>query len=324
LLTLKALRRLIMGLPLDEAGFDRRGFHMGRAQERIERVAKSLLIGYNLTVDDSRLSTVLLQLGMIENEVRGLAYEGAAMALTLLDTLTPGSNAKRLRGLMESSPRARYLTMLGAGMALGVFRYPFAKLVAQMDPLLGWVIVDGFGFYYGLLRTKPTIYGHFKPRACTGFSGRMYDAGVGRSLWFAECGEVKRVVETLQRFAPERHGDLWSGVGVACTYAGGVEREELQYLMERADKHLPALAQGCAFASYARHEFGNAVAHVDLAAQTIWSRPSADLKVVFEEARDEARAAGPGNVPPYAFLLDRVQHAFRSAATIPSARQMGA
>jgi len=313
----------MIGLPLDAAGFDRLGFHMGRSRERIERVAKSLLLGYNLVVDDSRPRSVSLQLGMIENEVRGLAHEGAAMALTVLDVLTPWGRAKRLRGFLERTPRAQYLIMLGTGMALGVFRHPFAKLVAQMDPLLGWVILDGFGFYYGLLRTKATVYGHAKPRACTGFSGRMFDAGVGRSLWFAECAEVRRVVETLQRFAPERHGDLWSGVGVACTYAGGVEREDLQYLMERADKHLPALAQGCAFAAYVRHELGNAVPHVDLAAQTIWSRPSADLQLVWEQARHEARAVGPRTEPAYAFLLDRVQHAFRSAPAVPSTRQVG-
>jgi enediyne biosynthesis protein E3 len=325
LLTPGMLRKPFMGLAYEEMDFTSRGYHLGAppVRERLERVAKALLFGYNMTIEDSALDRALLRLELIERELRGLAFEGVAMALTVLDIFTPWQGARRLRALCERAPAFSHMGLLGAGMALGVFRHPFHKLVARMDPLFGWTIVDGFGFFYGLLRTESTVRRQRKPKACHGFAGRMFDAGVGRSLWFVECGDPGRVVQTLQSFPEERHHDMWSGVGVAVTFAGGLDRAGLEFLVERAGSHRAAMARGCAYASFLRHGAGISAPHVDLAASVIWQRPSMAVSEVFEEVRQQAAAAPADSTPAWGLLLEQLERHHQLVTTWPHTQQIG-
>jgi hypothetical protein len=326
LLTVGMLRKLFMGLPYESMDFaSRPGYHVGPApvRERMERVAKTLIFGYNFTLEDSELESVMLRLGMVEREVRGLAYEGVAMALTMLDVLTPWGGSRRLKALFERSPSFSHLGLLGVGMALAVFRHPFQKIVARLDPLFGWTVVDGFGFMYGLLRTEATIRRQRKPRACQGFAGRMFDAGVGRSLWFVECADASRVVRTLQSFPEERHHDMWSGVGVASTFAGATDRAGLEFLVEQAGKHRPALARGSAYAAYLRHLAGIAAPHVDLATSVIWRKPSLGVKEVFDEARREVSSARTDSTPAWGLLIDQLERRYPVSSALPHMQQTG-
>src|SRR3712207_8380154 len=53
------------------------------------------------------------------------------------------------------------------------------------------------------------------------------DQGLGRSLWFVQGADVRRIPATVNAFPAERRPDLWSGLGLACGYAGGRTRAEV-------------------------------------------------------------------------------------------------
>jgi hypothetical protein len=62
---------------------------------------------------------------------------------------------------------------------------------------------------------------------------------------------------------------LWSGIGLACAYAGGVDGEAIQVLVAASKKYRPQLAQGAAFAAKTRQLAGNPAGHTELACQII-------------------------------------------------------
>ena len=69
--------------------------------------------------------------------------------------------------------------------------------------------------------------------------------------------QVGRIAEVIDSFDVSRRGDLWSGSGLAATYAGGGDAENLFAMCEAAGTHLRAVAQGAAFAAKARQRAGN-------------------------------------------------------------------
>jgi len=128
-----------------------------------------------------------------------------------------------------------------------------------LDPLLRWLAVDGFGFHEGYFHSRQSIVNQRVPAGVGSYGRRAFDQGLGRSLWFstgADAGRLSRIIET---FTMRRRGDLWSGVGLACAYAGGLDETGVDRLTAATGPFLPDFAQGVAFAAKARQRAGNPV-----------------------------------------------------------------
>src|ERR1039457_1019400 len=78
---------------------------------------------------------------------------------------------------------------------------------------------------------------------------RAFDQGLGRSLWFVEGADASRIAAAISSFPKARQPDLWSGVGLACAYAGGRDQAHLELLRETAGPYVAQVAQGAAFAA---------------------------------------------------------------------------
>src|SRR5437879_819276 len=89
--TLAGIRQKILGISPSEASFDNRHFLPGRLEARLhlENIGRTFITGYHvaLAADDTYTLNGLLE--SVDLEMRGFAFEGAAMALTLLDYLIP-------------------------------------------------------------------------------------------------------------------------------------------------------------------------------------------------------------------------------------------
>ncbi len=91
----------------------------------------------------------------------------------------------------------------------------------KLDPLLGWLAIDGYGFHQGYFHWRKYIQGILPPKNLSGYSCRVFDQGLGRSLWFVKGANIHAIEEAIAQFQPQRRADLWSGIGLACGYAGG-------------------------------------------------------------------------------------------------------
>jgi len=123
-----------------------------------------------------------------------------------------------------------------------------------------------------------------------------------------EGADVTRIAETIHTFPPARHADLWSGVGLACAYAGSLPRPALESLREAAGSCRPHLAQGVAFAAKARLKGGNPTPHTDLACEVLCGLPSEEAAGVSDAAL--ADLPPDGSEPAFEVWRCRVQTRF--------------
>jgi hypothetical protein len=202
-------------------------------------------------------------------EQQGFAYEGAAMALALLDRLTPWKRDRWRRFRDGPGEPHVYMLHVGAGWAMARLHVRPNRMLQGFDPLLRWLVLDGYGFHQGFFHTRKTAGGQAQPAFLHGYAGRAYDQGLGRSLWFSQCAEPQRIVDRVAGFAADRRSDLWSGVGLAAAYAGGVDEHTLIELLRVARGYEAELGQGCAFAAKARQRAENPVPHTELACRVL-------------------------------------------------------
>jgi enediyne biosynthesis protein E3 len=312
--TITRLPRIVLRISPKEATFARRGFRGNNVETRqqLERVGRMFLLGYHAALDVDQPERLSLRLNVVEPEFRGFAFEGAAMGLTLLDQLSL-RRRDRLQALQEGAgdPHA-YMIHVGAGWAFARLQRHVERASERMDPLLRWLAVDGYGFHEGYFRWRRYLGGRATPARLSGYGSRVFDQGFGRSLWFVDGAEVDRISTTIATFPPTRHADLWSGVGLACAYVGGIDRAALETLRAMAEPHASHLAQGAAFAAKARQRAGNAAPQTDLACAVLCG-VSAELAAVITDIALEGLSSD-GAEPAYEVWRKRIQAQFAKEA----------
>lgn len=303
------LSRIVFGISPDEASFGRRGFACRdeRARWKLERVGRTFLEGYHAALESEGVA-LSARLDAVEDSLRGFAFEGAGMALVLLDILTPWRRT-RLKAFVEGEGSGHaYMLYVGAGWALARLKRDPARALKGFDSLIGWLAVDGYGFHEGYFKWPAYVARQERPRRLSGYARRAFDQGLGRSLWFVKGADVESVAATVSAFNEERRADLWSGVGLACAYAGGVEGFGVEVLRELAGRYAPHLAQGAAFAAKARLRAHNPAAHTDDACRILCRTSAREAAAV----TDEALLSLPpdAGVPAYEIWRQRITHEF--------------
>jgi hypothetical protein len=274
-----ALRRRILAPHVRETTLAVRGFHRkdGRTAARLETVGATFLTGFGRAAEVGRPEALGATLEEIEPEYRGFAYEGAAMAFGVLDALLSG---RRTAGYL-AGPGAPHLYMAYVGMGWALARTPrprrAAATRAATDPLLRWLVLDGYGFHQAYFHTGRTVNAARRPDAGRHpYAGHAVDQGIGRALWFVGGADPEVVAGLVTGFPAERHEDLWSGIGLAAAYAGGADEDELRLLLDRAGQHTAYVGQGCAFAAQARRRAGLIVPPTELAARILCGLSAAE------------------------------------------------
>lgn len=311
----RRLARSLFAISPREIASAFRGFRLDTQEirDRLEGVAGTFVRGYHaaLEVDPPALAE---RLDREPAAARGWAYEGAAMALTLLDVLT-GWRRDRLRRLLAGAGDAHvYIVHVGAGWTLARLPISPARLLARLDPVNGWLALDGYGFHEGFFHPRTAIARQKVPRKLSGYARRGFDQGLGRSLWFVEGAEAGRIAAAIAAFPPERRPDLWSGVGLACGYAGGMSGEGIAALRRAAGPQTPELAQGVAFAAEARARAGHTPDHTELACQVLCGVGAAAAAAIARESgRDlppDAKSTKEIEVPAFEVWRRRIQNHF--------------
>lgn len=222
-----------------------------KAAFRLETVVSSVTRGCHVTLQSSNFETLVSRMDEFDPELRGYAYEGAGIGLAALDCVLPWK--KRLKDFLEG-PGAPYIYALhiGAGLGLARLRRKPEKFFSRLDPVMCWMALDGYGFHEGFFRRQRAVEKQIVPWHLSPYGRRVFDHGIGRSIWFVVGANIEQIAATIARFAPERHADLWSGVGLGCGYTGGVGRAALEDLRVAVGPYGPPLAVGVAIAAHAR------------------------------------------------------------------------
>lgn len=290
------LRKLIFGISLEETTVARRGFTVSDEGMRqyLEKIGQIFVQGYHAALLDDNPATLAPYLyAEVEAEYQGFAFEGAGMGLALLDMLTPWRKSRLQQFLDGPGGGHYYMVHIGLGWALARLRRPVENRLKRLDPLVGWLAVEGFGFHEGFFHWPRTIQKQERPAHLTGYACRVFDQGLGRSLWFVKGADVAGISATISAFSSERQSDLWSGVGLACGYAGGVDASAIRALVDAAAPHQAPFAQGAAFAAATRQRAKNPVAHTELACQILWGKSLDEIAHLVNLAAESLPFDGP-------------------------------
>lgn len=318
---LRRLRQLILTPPVSVTRIARRGFHAKGpdAVVLLETIGQSFLTGYRYAVGSPTIADARAHLETISRRFRGFAYEGAAMGYAVLDGLRIGRRAaaRDLVPTFLAGPGERHIYMAYVGIGWALARLPRWRWrrLAPADPLLRWLVLDGYGFHQAYFRTRRYVDGQYQDPGLAwpagdpdSYTPRAVDQGIGRALWFVEGTDVDRVATRIGTFRADRRRDLWAGAGLAATYAGGVDEPELRRFWSLAGRYRPEVAQACAFAAEARLRAGLLTAHTELATGVFCGMPPQAAAGVTVETRSGLPAHGP--VPAYEIWRDRTAQRF--------------
>jgi hypothetical protein len=306
----RRIARRLFAIAPGETSFERRGFRWDSetVRQRLEGVAGRFVEGYHTALEEVSAEDLAARLGAVPAEVSGFAYEGAGMALALLDTLTPWRRDRLDAFLRGPAAPHNYLVHVGAGWILARLLLSPERLLARLDPLLGWLALDGYGFHEAFFHPARTVARHEVPAKVRGYARRVFDQGIGRGLWFVEGAGPQRLKTTISSFPADRQGDIWSGTGLACAYAGGRDRAAVEEIRKHAGEHAPQLAQGIAFAAEARRRAGNPAPQTGLACEVVWGLDAAQVADLAVRAGEGLRA--DGEEPSYEVWRRRIREQF--------------
>ncbi|RKT55205.1 DUF1702 family protein [Saccharothrix australiensis] len=319
--TWRAIGSRILTPGVSNAKLSVRGFHDKgpAARELLETAGRSFLRGYAIAAEARTPDEPEPRLELVPRRFRGFAYEGAAMAFAVRDALPFGRGGRTARFLAGSAARHSYLVHVGIGWAMArAPRFRWSRLLLA-DPLLRWLALDGYGFHQAYFHTHRYLRGqhrdqrlHWPPDGPSRYAERAVDQGVGRAAWFVGGADPEVVADLLDSFPEHRRADLYSGAGLAATYAGGADAAELRLLRSRAGAWRPALAQGSAFGATARVAAGLADEHTALATGVLCGRTPEEAAALCDRTRPPATAEVPEHpgVPSYEVWRERIAAAF--------------
>jgi hypothetical protein len=315
---LGSLRQFVLAPKLSDVTFAERGFPGADspATPRLEAIPQAVVCGFEWGIAGRDLWEVERRLELVLPEQRGFAYEGAAMAFAVRDAMAGGSGKLTRALLLGPGAPHVLLTYIGIGFAMARLPRPlWKKIIPDLTgspyyPTMTWLAVDGYGFDLAYFHTARYVDEQKVPppypwEGSPDYFPRAVDQGIGRALWFIHGANPAAVVAAVDKFPAERRADLWSGVGLAATFAGGAPAEGLAAVRDAAGEHRAQLGLGVVFAIKARDFAGHVPAHSALAAQHLAGLTVAEAVAVADST--EAEPAVPGPEPVYEQWRSRIR-----------------
>jgi hypothetical protein len=196
---------------------------------------------------------------------RSVAYESASMEIAMPE-LRHGRTLENWNTLYRSAEKAHTFHMdIGLGWA-------FAKTEISPEshqPHTKMMVYDGIGYYYGLFKGRKTVKNHLVPEGINEQQQFGFDQGLGRRLWYISRGEVNELADIIKFFPVTRQANLWRGVGIACAYVGGCEKEALEHLQIASAGFHEQLYTGVTLAAISRKASDSITPDIDVACNII-------------------------------------------------------
>jgi enediyne biosynthesis protein E3 len=194
-------------------------------------------------------------LDSFEPEFRSIAYEAASMAIALGDLKDSEHLSSWFQFLEQANHHATQIHV-GLGWALSQLQADPLPFIATLHPMMRYRVADGYGYYEGIFRKRKSVLSQQKPEWTDATASRAFDQGLGRSIWYLNQGQHETAIKMLESFPAERQADLFRGLGIAITYAGGCSEEKLLQISARAGLYKTQLATGAVMGLISRERAG--------------------------------------------------------------------
>jgi enediyne biosynthesis protein E3 len=252
--------------------------------ERMDYIQKLFLnVGTHLQKKTS-LDEVIAFLETESPEYRSVAYESASYEIAL-EELKSQQQLNRWKQFRELCARQHTFHMdIGLGWAFAKTGLNPESYLLNLQPLVKLMVYDGLGYYYGLFKGRSTLKNKELPEIeYDGTHG--FNQGLGRRLWYMAKGNVNAVNELLVKFPASRHPHLFRGIGIACGYVGGNEKQDLENLLEVSAENKPQLQLGVALAAISRIASETISENTNMACCLICNKTIDELKISITKIR---------------------------------------
>ena len=293
-LPLSQLKKRLLRLSPNEASFSRRGFPGWRSGSRghLESVIHTFIEGYNIALSETDMVQLSNRLDeAFSPPVVGFAYEGAGLYFALSDLFVGRSESRLAAFTRYAAQQHDFITMVGAGFAIARAPFGVRRLESYqrtLDPMTAWCLADGFGFHQGYFHWKRFIEKRQAAPALFNLQNRrLFDAGVGRSMWWVFGADPVAIANAISRFESHRQAEMWAGIGTALAYAGGGPSGVAPLLLDLAGPLGSDLLSGIPFAAHMRHKGMNPAEWTDeVCWELLHSSVAKTSRIIRAELRD--------------------------------------
>ena len=288
------LKSRLLDLSPREASFARRGFPGMNSASRahLEKVIETFIEGYNLSVSERDMVALTKKLDTsFSPAFVGFAYEGAGLYFALADLFVPRSDSRLAVFTRTVARPFDFITMVGAGFAVARAPFGLRRLETYqktLDQMTAWCVADGYGFHQGFFHWQRFVEEGAPPPASLDLQNRhLFDAGVGRAMWWVFGADPAAIARAISRVDPERQPEMWTGIGTALAYAGGGPPDALAALPLLAGEYRFDLLSGLPFAAHMRDRGRNPADWTDEVCATLLGLSVADTsKLISSELND--------------------------------------
>ncbi|MEX2589705.1 MAG: DUF1702 family protein, partial [Chitinophagales bacterium] len=200
-----------------------------------------------------------------------VAFEGASsgIAKKALENENPDLNNWLTYAEKAGDMHASQI-YVGMGWAIAEKGLDINVFLGKFSPLMQGKVLDGFGYYHGLLRRRRFIKGLALPDSISAEQLLAFDQGIGRSLWYTAKGDLDLLIKMQQNFPEERQKAIWRGIGLAAAYVGGLDKNLSEKLLKIAGKYKIQLATGAVLAANSRKASKTTTTDTELTCE-IWA-----------------------------------------------------
>ena len=171
---------------------------------KLDAVQDTFQKGFDFAADISSLSSLASKLDTLDKEFLSIAYEGASMNIAL-NCFEAGDEIKPWFEFLESAERAHGIQYhIGLGWALAQLQLNTTIYLQLLDPIERYRVLDGYGYYEAMFRTKKSILNQLRPEGLNEGGISAYYQGIGRGIWYLSRGELAEVQNMMDRFQKEK------------------------------------------------------------------------------------------------------------------------
>lgn len=231
---------------------------------------QNVFLGVQVYMQQEReLTDLITFLDTEASEFRSVAYESASMEIALQE-LRKDKTLDTWQKFYESAANAHTFHIdIGLGWAFAKSDISPSVYMPSFGAAKSRMIFDGVGYYHALFKGRKTVKSQSIPDGIQGEELHGFDQGVGRRLWYISKGEVNQLIQLLHSFNYSRHADLWRGVGIACGYVGGSDKNILEQLLISSSEFKKQLCAGIILAAVSRRASNSISEDINLACNII-------------------------------------------------------
>jgi hypothetical protein len=275
--------------------------------ERMARIRATFEDGLRAADSESEDSKLVKYLDTTDAQFRSVAYEGAAMSRALLD-ISLGTGLHHWLRFGQITRHHSVQVHIGLGWAFSQQLSPLT-LIHDLPPIAQARVLDGYGYYDGMFRSRASIRTKTIPEVISGNNLRAYDQGLGRSLWYSAKGNLALLIKSLEGFADSRMPDLWRGIGIAISYVGGCDTDLLKSVLDHAGSYRVFLASGAVLLARARAHADTPDVGAELAC-SVWCHMTTVEAVML---MDESEPKDTSKENAYFVWLDSIENEIRKS-----------